>query len=183
MTTVRRRKTARPQLDMTRVVESFRAFRQAKNAEAQAKSTYEKLRDEALMPVVEQFGAAHGETGVHRAIELPEPIDGFVRLVRRANTSESFDIDAAEKLAADKGILEEVQTVSLRMDGIPATMLGKLRELIAGTGLEDFAPVLVDVRLDQDKVYAAHARGQVTAEELDGLIITETRYSFFPEKA
>lgn len=183
MTTVRRRKTSAPKLDMTKVVESFRRFREAKNAEAQAKSTYEKLRDEALMPVVEQFGQAWGETGVHRAIELPAPVDGFVRLVRRANTSESFDVDAAEKLVDEKGILHECQTVSVRMDGIPGDMLASLQQALEEAGLDRYAPVLIDVRLDQDKVYAAHARGHVTAEELDELIITETKYSFFPEKA
>ncbi len=184
MTTVRRRSSgAATPLDLKKVVRDFADFREAKRAESAAKRVHESLRDRALMPLLERYGKPHGEKGAHLAIELPEEIDGFVRLVRRTNNREAFDVDAAEVLVEEKGILRECQTVSVRMDGIPGNLLEALRTAIDEADLERFAPVLVDVRLDQDKVYAAHARGQVTAEELDKLIINEPIYSFFPEKA
>lgn len=180
MTTVKRRTTP---LDMGKVVRDFADFRKAKNAESVAKTVHERLRDRALMPLLERFGKPHGEHGQHLAIELPEDVDGFVRLVRRTNMREEFDLDAAEVLVESKGILRECQTVSVRMDGIPATELEKLRKAIEAAGLEQYAPVLVDVRLDQDKVYAAHARKLIDADELDKLIVSTPTYSFFPERA
>jgi hypothetical protein len=185
VTTVKRRRKAADQVDLAPVIASFKEFRQHKNAEAAAKRGYEQLRDKVLMPVLERFGQPWGETGAHRAIELPEEVDGFVRIVRRANTSREFDLDAAEKLCADKGVLEQVQTVNVRMTGIPATKLAELRAALEEAGLEDFAPVLIDTKLEQDLVYALHQRDRdlITAAELDELIVEETRYSFFPERA
>lgn len=186
MTTIKKRraKAPAPAFDLQQVVERFTEFRRLKRAEAEAKSQHERIRDE-LMPLLEQHGRAHGETGAHQAIDLPEPVDGLVRLVRRANVSAYFDLDAAEALAEEKGILPEVQTVTLRMEGIPATQLDALQKALKKAGLEDFAPVLIDVRVEQDKVYAAHARDPkvITEADLDRLLVEETKFSFFPEKA
>lgn len=185
MTTVKPRKkpaSRRRTLDMALVVEAFTAFRAAKRQEAESKTKAEQLRD-TLMPVLEAHGQAHGETGAHQAIVLPEPVDGYVRLVRRANVSRLLDVDAAEKLCADKDVLGEVQTASLTLTGISTDDLDRLRALVPK--LEKFGEVKLDVAFDQDKLYALHQRDRdlITEAELDALIVEETRYSFHPERS
>lgn len=187
MTTVRRRSSAVSKTtkgpDLGALVKSFTEFRRLKVAETAAKQQHEKLRDEELMPALVAHGQPHGEQGQHLALELPEPIDGFVRIVRRRNVSTSLDIDAAEALAEEKGVLQEVQTGSIRVDGIPADKLAGLEKLIAQ--LEKVGTVDVKVELDQDKLFAVHQadRERITEAELDKLFVEDVRYSFVPEKS
>lgn len=205
-TVVRRPKkaapTKAPEVPITELVEAFSAFRAAKNAEAAGKKKAEDLRDETLLPALVKHGVAHGEKGVHLAIELPEPVDGFVRIVRRANTSRFLDVDKAEKLLADKGVLEECQTIQVSIAGIGGTQLKKLKKLLEDSGLGELGDINIAVGFDQDRMMAYHQlhrddetaketaknvgarkpRPTLTAEELDALIVTETSYAFFPER-
>lgn len=189
MTTVSRRSRRRsapekPKIDIQALVKSFTQFRAAKRAEADAKSTYEKIRDNDLMPALVAYGEAHGEKGQHLAIDLPEEVDGFVRLVRRANTSHLLDVDKAEEMLAKKGILAECQTLSVVIPDIPGTMLEELETALKKAKLERFGVVQVAQRFSQDAMMAYHQknREELTEEEIDSLIVEETTYSFFPEK-
>lgn len=198
MTAVPRRRPAKPKgPDLASLAEKFRKYRQLRNAESLAKSEHEKMRDEDFMPVLEKVGVAHGEHGQHQAIELPEPIDGFVRLVRRANVSRYINVDKAEELAQHRGFLEDIQsgTVSFTFTGTPAEA-HKLAERLREQGAEEFAPIHESVAFDQDRLMAFHQqhrapeapRGKgamryITEAELDGLFEEDTRYSFFPEKS
>lgn len=188
MTVVKRRSSAskkKPTLNMALVIEGFRGFRAAKNTEATAKATAEELRDK-LLPVVETFGVAHGEHGQHQAIELPEPVDGYVRLVRRKNVSQFFDLDAAERLAADKGVLEDVQTTSITLTFAgTAAEAHELMRVLKHNDVESMgAAIVADVRVEQEKVYALHQRQPkvITAGDLDKLLVDDVKFSFHPEK-
>lgn len=174
----------KPKIDLQALVKSFTDFRAAKRAESAAKTTYEKIRDNDLMPALIAYGEAHGDKGQHLAIELPEEVDGFVRLVRRANTSNLLDIDKAEKLLEEKGILAECQTISVVIPDIPGTMLEELEAALKKAKLDRFGVVQVAQRFSQDAMMAYHQknREKLTEEELDSLIVTETTYSFWPEK-
>lgn len=214
MTAVKRRSASSPpsakttrkkQLDLAALAETFRKFRTLKTTEAEAKKQHEELRDEELVPALVEFGEAHGDRGQHLAIELPEEIDGFVRLVRRANQTTLLDLDAAEALMTDKGILTDVQTGAIAITGIPADVMDELVEaitvLLKDTEVVD-ATLASRVAFDQDKMMAYHqahrdedaakqtakARGKrkpgplLTETEVDKLFVTETSYSFWPEK-
>lgn len=189
MTTIQRRpkKTASApaKVDIKALVEAFTAFRRAKNTEATSKKEAERLRDEDLMPALIKHGHVHGEQGKHLAIELPEPIDGFTRLVRRANTSRLLDVEAAETLLEKKGVLEQAQQATLIVSGVPAEKLEEFRRAIEKAKLETFGSVAVDVQFSQERMMAYHQqnRDKLTEKELDSLIIEETTYSFFPEKS
>lgn len=201
MTKVPRRSTA----TAPKIVTAFRDFRAAKNAEADAKAKHERLRDEVLMPALKAAGKAHGERGQHLAIDLPEAIDGFVRLVRRANESRAIDIDAAEKLLKKKGVLEKCQLASVSITGITADQLDELLADLAKLKIERKYGVVpmshtafsqeamyaiyqrqrqeLQEREDKgDRITAIERRKYLTEEELDGLIVTDTTYSFHPEK-
>lgn len=188
MTTVKRRPRAatKPKLDVPKLVQTFAEFRRLKVAESTAKSQHEKLRDSELMPALEAYGRAHGETGAHLAIDLPEPVDGFVRLVRRANVSRLFDIEAAEKLAADKGVLDEVQqttfTLTVRAEDAAAVRKA-ITALQSGSKVGDLE-LAERTELVQDALYALHQRDRdlITEAELDALIVEDVKYAFFPEK-
>lgn len=186
MTVVKRRKGVKqPVLDMKLVIDGFKAFRAARTTEATAKTTAEQLRDQ-LMPLLETFGQAHGETGVHRALDLPEPIDGFVRIVRRSNTSQYFDIDAAQALCAKKKVLDDVQTttITLSFSGTAAEAQ-RVMDAVEDAGLEKMGcTVDAVVYLEQDKVYALHQKSPevITEADLDSLLVDDVKYSFVPEK-
>lgn len=185
MTTVKKKRKAAAAPDLGDLVAKFVKFRANKDLEAAAKKAHEKLRDEELMPALVQFGQPHGEKNVHLAIELPHPVAGFRRLVRRANTTRLLDIDAAEALLRSKGLLQEVQTITITVTGLPGNSLVQAEEFAREFGGMDEVTVKVDVRFDQDKLYALHQRdrGALTEAELDGLIVSNTTYAFFPEKA
>lgn len=185
MTTVKKKRAkAAAAPDLGDLVAKFASFRAQKDLEAAAKKEHEKLRDEVLMPALVKFGQPHGERNVHLAIELPEPVGGFRRLVRRANTSRLLDIDAAEALLKSKGILQEAQTITITVTGIPGNSLAEAEAFAEEFGDMEGVTAKVDVRFDQDKLYALHQRDRdtVTEAELDGLIVKETTYAFFPEK-
>lgn len=191
MTAVPRRKpakkaaaAAKPKLDLGALVQKFAEFREAKNAEVIAKAQAERLRDNDLMPALIEYGEKHGEKGAHLAIELPEPVDGFVRMVRRANTSRLLDIDAAEELLEEKGILAECQTITVTIPDISGTQAAALEAALKKAKLDQFGVVQVATRFSQDAMYAYHQkhRDVLTEEEIDDLIVEETSYSFFPEK-
>lgn len=173
-----------PKIDIQAIVKSFAEFRAAKRAETAAKTKYESLRDNELMPALVAYGEAHGDKGQHLAIDLPEEVDGFVRIVRRANTSRLLDLDKAEELMTEKGILAECQTVSVVIPDIPGTMLAELDAALKKAKLERFGVVQVAQRFSQDAMMAYHQknRDELTEEEIDSLIVEETTYSFFPEK-
>lgn len=205
MTAVPRRKPVKKKFDMARFVQTFTDWNSERQREKDAKAEHERLRDELLMPALIEAGAAHGEKGQHLAIELPEQVGEYVRVVRRANTSTYLNIDAAEKLLKKKDVLPECQVVSVSITGIPATQLLELEAALAKLQLEKKFQVLPDIQtsFSQERMYALHqrhrqeleereARGEritaterkkyLTAEELDGLIESTTNYSFFPEK-
>ena len=190
MTAVPRRRpakrgaAAKPKLSLDALVESFTAFRAAKTQEAEAKKTAEQLRDETLMPALIEYGEAHGEKGVHLAIELPEPVDGYVRLVRRANTSRLLDVDAAEALLKGKGVLEECQITTVVIH-VPTSQRDALETALSKVKVDKLGGSLVsETRFSQDAMYAYHQthRDDLTETEIDGLIVEETSYSFFPER-
>ena len=184
MTTITRRTKKGP--DVPALVTAFTEFRRLKRAEAESKKQHEALRDDVLMPALVKFGHDHGEHAQHLAIELPEPIDGLVRLVRRANTSTSIDVDAAEALAMSRGFLTDIQvgTVNFSFTGTPA-QAKKVAAALRAAGAEEHAPVLGTVRFDQDRMYAYHQshRDKLTESDIDGLIVDHVTYSFFPEKS
>ena len=184
MTTITRRTKKGP--DVTALVTAFTEFRRLKRAETESKKQHETLRDDVLMPALVQFGQAHGEKGQHLAIELPEPVDGLVRLVRRANVSTSIDVDAAEALATDRGFLKDIQagTVTFSFTGTPA-QARKVATALRTAGVEEHAPVLEAVRFSQDRLYAFHQehRDKLTESDMDDLIVDEITYSFFPERS
>lgn len=171
-------------IDIQAIVKSFTEFRAAKRAETAAKNKYESLRDNELMPALVAYGQAHGDKGQHLAIDLPEEVDGFVRIVRRSNTSNLLDLDKAEKLLTEKGILAECQVISVVIPDIPGTMLAELEAALKKAKLERFGVVQVAQRFSQDAMMAYHQknRDELTEDELDSLIVSETTYSFFPEK-
>ena len=187
MTVVSRRGGAskKPALNMKLVIESFTKFRTAKNDEVAAKATHESLRD-TLLPLVEAFGTAHGEHGQHQSIELPEAVDGFVRIVRRANVSELFDLDLGEKLAVKSGVLEDVQTTSITVTFAGTAAEAKLvMDAIETAKIEAMgATVTANVKVEQDKFYALHQRNRdlITAADLESCIVREIKHSFFPER-
>lgn len=198
-------KTPAKAYDPAPLAKIFADFRKQKNAAEAAVIEANRLRDEELMPALIKHGEAYGETGAHLAIELPEEIDGFVRLVRRANTSRLIDIDAAEKLLKKKGVLDQAKIVTVTITGVPATQLEELSAAIEKLRLERKFGVLPDIstHFDQTAMYAIHQRHRqelqdreeagdkigvrerskyLTEEELDGLVVTETTYSFHPSK-
>lgn len=211
MTTVRRRATAaktptKKKFDPAEIAATFTEFRRLKTAEAVAKEGHEKLRDEKLMPALIQFGEAWGEKGQHLAIELPEPIDGFTRIVRRTNVSRVLDIDAAEALLEKKGVLAEAQVATIRIDNIPGTVIDEVMEALAKIKLEKNFGLLpaLDISFSQDGMYAIYQRQRqelqeridagervsaaekkkyLTEEELDALIEETETYSLNPEKS
>lgn len=193
--------------ELNKIVRAFTAFRKQKNAEAAAKAAHEELRDRQLMPALVEYGRAHGEKGQHLAIDLPDEIDGFTRLVRRANTSTYVDVTAAEKLLKKKGVLEDAQVVSVMITGIPATRSEELLEAIEKLKLEKKFGVLpqVETSFSQEALYALHQRHRAEIQQLeeeagkplgvrakskylletdiDGLLVSETNYSFHPERS
>lgn len=186
MTTVqkpRSRRRAAGEAALAPVFEAFSRFRELKKAEALAKQGHETLRDEKLMPALEKYGEAHGENGQHLAIPLPEPIDGFTRLVRRANTSTYINIDRAEALAEERGFLPHIQTTTVTVR-VPAERLPAMAKLIASLEKLEGAEVFTTTLFDQDRLYAYHQahRDQLTEQEMDSLLDSDTRYSFHPEK-
>lgn len=209
MTRVPRRTTApktpsKTKFDPQSVVKTFAEFRRLKTVEALAKVAHEKLRDDKLMPDLLKFGEPYGEKGQHLAIELPEEIDGFVRLVRRANVSRLLDIDAAEALLKKKGVLEECQTGTITIRDIPGAIIDDVVDAIAKLKLEKrgLLPTL-DVAFSQDAMYAVYQRQRqelqeridageritatekkkyLTEDELDALVEETVTYSLNPEK-
>lgn len=183
MTTVRKRQPRAGGPDVTKLATSFKDFRKLKNIEATAKKEHEALRDQLFMPDLEKHGRPHGENGAHRAIDLPEPVDGYVRLVRRANISSQLDLDAAEKLCADRGVLDEVQSTTITVTGISNADLAALQTVLRK--LEKIGTVEQRTDFDQDKLYALHQRDRelITEQELDDLLVEDVRYSFHPEKS
>ena len=187
MTTVTRRTPRKKRgPDITELAAAFAEFRRLKNAETEAKRQHEKLRDDVLMPALVEYGEPHGEKGQHLAIPLPEPIDGLVRLVRRANTSTYIDVDKAEELATALGVLDEVQagTVTFTYTGTPAEA-EKVAKALRKAGVEEHAPVLEHVAFSQDRLYAFHQanRDVITEQDIDDLLVTEVKYAFFPERS
>lgn len=195
MSTPRKRPQSRkkPQLDMAAVVKAFTEFRQAKNAEVAAKAIHERLRDSALMPAVVAFGRAHGEKGQHLAIDLPEEIDGFTRLVRRTKATPMLNIDRAEKLAEERGFLPEVQVTTVTITGVPGEKAAEVAALLEKAGLGEYGLVQVDTSFSQDRLYAFHQKHRepakkgdkryLTEEEMDSFIDTDVSYAFHPEKS
>lgn len=194
MTTVqRRRPKATRGPDMTKIVSTFTRFRELKRAEKAAKEEYEALRDNELMPALIEYGQAHGDHGQHLAIELPEPVDGLVRLVRRANTSRYIDVDKAEALAEAGGFLEDVQVgeVAFRFTGTPEEAR-KVKALLEKAKVEQHGVLEYRERFDQDRMMAFHQAHRAPAKKgdkrflsedmIDSLVVEETAYSFFPEK-
>jgi hypothetical protein len=199
MTTVpRRTKTSK-------LVEAFRTFRDAKNLAETNVAIANRLRDEVIMPGLKATGTAHGEQGQHLAIDLPEPIDGFTRLVRRANKSRAVDIDAAEKMLKKKGVFEQTQSASVTITGITADRLEELLTDLAKLKLEKKYGVLPQSQtsFSQELMYAVYQRQRqelqeredkgeklgvrernkyISEADLDALIVTDTTYSFHPEK-
>lgn len=196
------RRTAAPAV---KILKAFADFREAKNLEATAKATHEKLRDDVLMPALKAAGKAHGEKGQHLAIDLPEPIDGFVRLVRRTNESRAIDVDAAEAMLKKKGVLDQCQLSTITISGVTGDIVDELLETLAKLKLEQKYGVLptCHTTFSQEAMYAIYQRQRqelealeaagkkigvrerskyITEAELDGLIVTETTYSFHPEK-
>lgn len=194
MTTVQRRRPgARKGPDMDKIVKHFTRFRELKRAEKAAKEEHERLRDEELMPALIEYGQAHGEKGQHLAIELPEPVDGLTRLVRRANTSHYVDVDKAEEMAKKGGYLEDIQVgvVQFQFVGTPEEA-SVVRALLEKAKVEKYAPIQHAERFDQDRLMAFHQTHReptrkgdkkvLTEDQLDSLMVEETTYSFFPER-
>lgn len=195
-----------PKAQVNKVVKAFTAFRKAKNAAADATKTADELKVETLLPALVEYGRAHGEKGQHLAIELPEAVDGFGVLVRRANVSRLLDIDKAEKMAEEKGVLPQVQlgVIGIRL---PATelpgLLRAIKAVVKEKELGKIADVQSQAMFSQDALMAYHQQhrdeetaketakkagkrkpGPVISEaEIDALIVEETTYSFHPEKA
>jgi hypothetical protein len=187
-TVVRRKPSKTPRkagLDITGIADTFRRFRELRTAADLAKQQHEKLRDEELMPALISYGQAHGEKGQHLAIDLPEEIDGFVRLVRRANTSRFIDVDKAETLAKAGKYLSEIQAgrVVFAFEGTPAEAK-KVAKILKDAGVEDFAPIQTAEAFSQERLMAYHQkhRDKLTEKQLDSLFVEETTYSFFPER-
>ncbi len=189
--------------DVRRISKHFVNFRKQKNLAAAATTEAERLRDKELMPALVEYGTAHGEKGVHLAIDLPEPVDGFVRIVRRSNTSTFVDVDAAEKMLKRKGVLQEAQMTTVVIT-VPATDSEELLTSLEKLKLEKKFGTLpqVETSFSQEAMYALHQRHRAEIEErtkagekigvralskylleddIDGLLKSETRYSFNPE--
>lgn len=175
-------------LDLAALIESFVAFRAAKDSESVAKTTHETLRDRVLMPAITTFGHTWGDQEQHQAIEFPAPVAGFIRLVRRANVSRSFNVEAARALVKRLKIEEEVSRtqVTLTWEGSPQAGEALAAKIRKAAGLSDDDETLtVHTDVSQDLLWAYHLKNKtrVTEKHLDGLIIEDTRYSFVPEKA
>lgn len=183
----------KPKLDMDGITKAFTVFRQAKNAEITAKAVHERLRDTALMPAVAAFGHTYGDKGQHLAIDLPEEIDGFTRLVRRTKSSQFLNIDRAEALAAERGFLPQVQVTTVTITGVPAEKEGELLTLLEAADLGRFGLVQVRTAFDQERLYAFHQTHRepttlgdaqyLTEGDMDSLLDTDVSYAFHPEKS
>lgn len=190
---------------VAKVATAFAKFRKAKNAEAAAKQIADELKTESLLPALVDYGQRHGDKGQHLAIELPEPIDGYGVLVRRTNVSRLLDVDKAEELATEKGILPEVQ-VGLIAIKVPASehagLLRAIKAVVKERELGKVAEVQAATQFSQDALMAYHqqhrdeetaletarkagkrkAKPTLTEAEVDALIVEEKTYSFHPEK-
>lgn len=190
MTSVPRRKpraaASKPTFDKAKIASTFARFRELRNAADLAKKEHEKLRDEELMPALIAYGQAHGEKGQHLSIPLDEEIDGFVRLVRRANTSRFIDVDKAEAMATAGKYLSDIQVgrVAFVFEGTPAEARKVVKQLKAA-GMEDHGPIQSTDVFSQERLMAFHQknRERLTEAQLDSLFVEETTYAFHPEKS
>lgn len=182
MTTVRRRTR---KIDMEELKLLFAQQRDAKRAAAIETALANSLRDR-ITPIIERAGVAHGDKGQHLAIELPEPIDGCTRLVRRANSSTFINVDRAENLATRGKYLEEIQSgsLSLTFEGTPAEVR-KVKAVLRKMGALDVEGTVVNESqtFSQARLMAYHQRHPdvLTEKLLDGLYDTTTTHSFNPE--
>ena len=57
------------------------------------------------MKAVEELGEVDGRG--HRVLELPHEVAGVAKLTQQRRVSKTLDMDAAEKILEDKGLLDE----------------------------------------------------------------------------
>jgi hypothetical protein len=185
VTTVKRRKPT-SKVDLAHLASIFAEHRRAKAAATAATAVANAKRDE-ITPIIEKFGTPHGDKGQHKVIELPEPVDGCTKLVRRANKSTFINVDRAEAMAQKGKFLEQIQEgrVTLMFAGDPRTARQVLKQIKDSGLLEvDGVKVGADQQFSQERLLAFHQRHRdtkLTEKMLDSLYDTDITYSFNPE--
>lgn len=190
MTTVIRRRTAKVETPKTtsrirsKVATAFAENRRLKAESAEAAKAANLLRDDDLLPVIAKFGEPFGENGQHLVIVLDNDVDGYNAVVRQRNVSRKVDLDKAEALANRKGVLPQVQTCSLSIDGIPGERYDDLIKALAAAGLDTFGDAIVKRDIDENRFYAYQQRHRdvITDRDIDKLFVETESFSLVARK-
>lgn len=114
MAAVRRvvRRDSRPQTDLTEVTSWVRQFVTVKAQQAALQERYGDLK-RRLEDVIDRLG--YEDDKGHRYFDLPEDVEGVVRVQRRRRVSTSLDDEAALALVESKGLPRErfVKTIEV----------------------------------------------------------------------
>lgn len=106
------------------------------------KSQLEKLESglkKSLMTLLEKYGSSYGPEGQHLTIQFPEPIRGYVRMVRQARISTSVDEVEAEAIARRAGIYDQLFKPVMALDE-SAVMVAVKQGLLTDADLAKIYP-------------------------------------------
>ena len=127
-----------PDQVLNEYIEEARDYILIREQKSQLEKTESALKKH-LMGILEKYGSSYGPEGQHLTIQFPEPIRGYIRMVRQARISTSVDEVEAEAIARRAGIYDQLFKPVMALDE-SAVMVAVKQGLITDADLAKIFP-------------------------------------------